>query len=196
KNVLYKQLTDEFYCLREKAGKVLSDVIGNWYLHVLDMSLFFESVRQVRPIPSLLNWSRCQGTGRYRTGAVHVRQTVDVRTSRALRRRAEHGEQLVLASCVPGMWHKRRCDVQRPQTHQGVRVTDETCHVVVSSGTTFQKRLTPFWIRLLSSCLFSDPSVHRCIIYMKRLQCFNLLLLIKSSSNKLCPKLVVYGFIE
>lgn len=41
-------LTDEFYCLREKAGEILSDMIGNGYLHVLDGPLFFKCVGQIR----------------------------------------------------------------------------------------------------------------------------------------------------
>jgi len=55
----------------------------------------------------------------------------------------------VLAARIPGVRHKRRGDVQRPQTHQGVRVTNETGHVVIGPGATFQKRFTPFWVRLL-----------------------------------------------
>lgn len=52
-------LTDEFYCLGEKTGKILSDVIRNGYLHVLDAPLFFECVRQIgRDVQNVLKTER------------------------------------------------------------------------------------------------------------------------------------------
>lgn len=85
----------------------------------------------------------------YGTGAVHVRQAVDVRAAGALGRRAARGQQLMLAACVPGVRHQRRGDVQRPEAHQRVCVANKTGHVVVCPGAPLQERLAPLRIRLL-----------------------------------------------